>query len=72
VWILGPIFLTIGSFYAPAAMTVSISQQLAKGWPALSLLAVWIAVFVRLRRRGMDELQKEIDDLKALEKEIRS
>ena len=69
-WVLGPIFLTIGSFLLPALRTVIESPGLARNMvPFLVLLVVWIAAFFVIRSRAMRQIQREIDELKALERE---
>ena len=40
--------------------------------PFFVLLAIWLAVFLRLRKRNRGKLQQEIEELRALERENRS
>ena len=40
--------------------------------PFFVILAIWLAVFLRLRKRNRGKLQQEIEELRALERENRS
>ena len=66
-WILGPIFLTLATLFAPVVINVTHDGDLVKALPAFGLLAIWIVLLIGLRRCGRMELRREIEELKALE-----
>ena len=73
-WFLGPVLLAI------AAFVFSILRTGAGSWkwslipnmaPFLAILVIWIASVIVMRIRGQWELQREIDELSAIESENR-
>jgi hypothetical protein len=66
-WIRGPIFLTLGTLFAPLVINVTHDGDLVKALPAFGFLAIWIVLLIGLRRRGRKELRREIQELMALE-----
>jgi hypothetical protein len=47
-------------------------RLLLRAAPFFILLAIWFAMYFRMRKRNQQKLQREIDELNALESEIRS
>lgn len=69
-WFLGPILIAIGSFLLPAVMGVIRNPDLFPNMvPFLVLFSVWIAIFFTKTNREVRRLQREIDELNALERE---
>lgn len=69
LWAVGPILMGLGIIIF-ALITVAGRQIFPKGMPFLTLVAVWIAgYFLVIRVRRQRELQREIDELNAIEKE---
>jgi hypothetical protein len=71
-WSIGPVLLAIGALLLPI-VTGGIRERgvFLKMIPFLTLLAIWIAGVFVIRMRGQRELQREIDELKGIEKESR-
>jgi hypothetical protein len=65
LWSFGPIVVALAVFCLPFARN---PQWLPNSIPFLSLVAIWIIAFFVLRMRTQRELQREIDDLKNIER----
>ena len=73
VWALGPVLFTIAAAVVPLfahmwSLDRTILLNLA---PFFTLLLGWFVIMVRLRNRKKRELQRELDELNAIEKENR-
>lgn len=61
-------FVGAAMFMVPALIkSLQNRQLLLNTLPVFVLLAVWLAVFLRLRKRNRGKLQQEIEELRALE-----
>ncbi len=62
--------LGVAMFIAPGLIRLldTPRQLLLHYLPLLVLLAIWLAVFLRLRKRNQGKLQQEIEELRALER----
>lgn len=70
LWLAGPMLFTFAVAAAPVVIAVSHHPgDLLKAWPALILFAIWLVMFVTGLKRSRRKLQREIDELRALEKE---
>ena len=70
MWSFGPVLLAIGAFIA------ALSKVITKDWkifpnamPFMTLVVIWIAAYFVIRKRERHILQREIDELKTIEKE---
>jgi hypothetical protein len=65
LWSFGPIVLALGAFCLPFARN---RELLPGALPFMILVALWIVAFFILRMRIQRDLQREIDDLKNVER----
>ena len=65
LWTFGPIVLALGAFCLPFARN---PEMLPNALPFMILVAIWIVAFFILRMRIQKDLQREIDDLKNIER----
>jgi hypothetical protein len=65
LWSFGPIILALGAFCIPFMRNPKV---LPNALPFMILVAAWIVGFFTLRMRIQNELQREIDDLRDIEK----
>jgi hypothetical protein len=70
LWGLGPILLAIGTFILAIAIVAG-KTIFPNAIPFLTLVVVWIAAYFVIRVRQQRELQREIDELKDIEREGR-
>jgi hypothetical protein len=68
LWSFGPIVLALGAFCLTFARN---RELLPRALPFMTLIVVWIAAFFVLRMRAQKDLQREIDDLKNVERNNR-
>lgn len=69
-WSFGPVVLAIGALILPAVIGGIRNRGLfANMMPFLALVVIWVAAFFVLRVRGQRELQREIAELKDVERE---
>lgn len=68
-WLAGPMLFAFAVIVAPVVVAVSQHpSQLLNAIPVLILFTVWLVVFVTKLKRDRRKLQREIDELEALEK----
>ncbi len=65
LWSFGPIVLALAAFCLPFARK---PEHLPNALPFLTLIAIWIAAYFILRMRIQRDLQREIDELKGIER----
>jgi hypothetical protein len=65
LWSFGPIVLALGAFCLPFARN---PEMLPNALPFMILVAIWIVAFFILRMRIQKDLQREIDDLRNIER----
>lgn len=68
LWSLGPMLLAIGTFLIALAMIAG-RQIFPNAMPFMTLVVVWMAAYFVIRVRQQRELQREIDELNAIERE---
>lgn len=68
LWSFGPIVLALGAFCVPFATNPKV---LPNALPFMTLVVVWMAAYFVLRMRIQKELQREIDELKGIERDNR-
>ncbi|MEO7144989.1 MAG: hypothetical protein ABI165_15940 [Bryobacteraceae bacterium] len=67
-WSFGPVLLAIGTFILALAINAG-RGIFPKAMPFMTLVVVWIAAYLVKRAREQRELQREIDELNAIERE---
>lgn len=65
LWSFGPIVLALAAYCLPFA---SDRKLRVNALPFMTLIAVWIVSFFLIRMRIQRDLQREIDELKSLER----
>jgi hypothetical protein len=72
LWSFGPMLLAIGTFIlAMARIGIRDPRSFPKAMPFMTLVIIWIAAYFVIRMREQRELQREIDELNAIERENR-
>jgi len=66
-WSFAPVVLAVGALIAWLRDRGPVSKMI----PFLTLVAIWIAAVLVMRKTRRDDLQREIDDLNEIEKENR-
>jgi hypothetical protein len=70
LWSLGPILLAIGAFVLALAMVGTRERGIIpNGLPFLILIVAWIIAYFIIRFREQQALQRELDELKNIERE---
>jgi hypothetical protein len=69
VWSFGPLILTIGTFIAALAKLTRGRGLFPNALPFLTLVVIWIAAYFVIRMREQRELQREIEELREIERE---
>lgn len=70
LWSFGPIIFAIAAFILGLSMIGSaVKRILPNGLPFLALVAVWIVAYFVIRLREQNELQRELEELNAIERE---
>ena len=74
LWSLGPTVLGLGALVVTPvrAALVKDPRMLRNAIPFFTLLAIWFIAVWLIRRRGKQDIQREIDELRELEKESKS
>lgn len=67
LWSFGPIVLAFGTIILATAMVAGTSFP--KAIPFMTLVVIWIASYFFIRARQQRELQREIDELRDVERE---
>lgn len=68
LWQFVPVLLAIGTFVSALAMVAG-RQLFPKAVPLMTLVFVWIATYFVIRMRQQRELQRELDELNAIDRE---
>jgi hypothetical protein len=68
LWSLGPVLLTIGTFLLALAMVAG-REMFPNAMPFMMLVVAWTAGYFVIRVRQQRELQREIDELNAIERD---
>lgn len=69
-WLAGPMLFALAVVAAPVVVaTTRYPSDLLKAIPVAILFAVWLVMFITGLKRSRRKLQREIDELRALEKE---
>ena len=68
LWGAGPVLLAIATFVLALALGAG-RGILPKAMPFMTLVVVWIAAYVVIRARQVRELQRELDELNAIDRE---
>jgi hypothetical protein len=68
LWSFGPVILVIGAFIAGLAKLAGDRSLFPNALPFLSLVVIWIVAYFIIRMREQRELQREIDELREIEK----
>lgn len=75
IWLKGGLvvcFLGAALFLLPSLIqTIGSPRLLLNFAPIFVLLAVWLAIFIPRRRRSLQKMQSEIEQLRALESDLR-
>jgi MFS family permease len=67
LWGFGPVLLAIATFFLALVMVAG-RQIFSKAAPLMTLVVVWIAAYFVIRMRQQRGLQREIDELNAIER----
>ena len=68
LWGAGPVLLAIATFVLALALGAG-RGILPKAMPFMTLVVVWIAAYVVIRARQLRELQRELEELNAIDRE---
>jgi len=73
LWFVAPMFLGVGIYLSPALVAIAKDTRLApNALPFFLLLAIWVVVFWHLRQRRLRKLNRKLNTLDELEKQIQS
>jgi hypothetical protein len=68
LWSIGPIVLSLATFCMSLVRLAIKSEVLLNVLPFMSLVVIWIVAVFFLRLRGQKDLQREIDELRNIER----